>query len=82
MDLRQLRYFMAIAHAGSLTAAARQLGIAQPALSQHVLALDDGPSGHLPPRLSLGFWLVWYSRGHNRFPVVHFDLFLAYGPLV
>jgi LysR family nitrogen assimilation transcriptional regulator len=40
MDLRQLRYFTAIAHAGSLTAAARQLRIAQPALSQHVLALE------------------------------------------
>lgn len=41
MDLRQLRYFAAIADAGSLTAAARVLGVAQPALSQHVLALES-----------------------------------------
>ncbi|SJZ44261.1 LysR family transcriptional regulator, nitrogen assimilation regulatory protein [Enhydrobacter aerosaccus] len=40
MDLRQLRYFTAIAREGSLTAAARYLRIAQPALSQHVLALE------------------------------------------
>lgn len=40
MDLRQLRYFVTIAHAGSVTAAARQLRVAQPALSQHMLALE------------------------------------------
>jgi LysR family transcriptional regulator, nitrogen assimilation regulatory protein len=41
VDIRQLRYFIAIADAGSLTQAAHRLGIAQPALSQHVLALES-----------------------------------------
>lgn len=40
MDVRQLRYFIAIAEEGSLSAAAQRLGVAQPALSQHVIALE------------------------------------------
>jgi LysR family nitrogen assimilation transcriptional regulator len=40
MNFRQLRYFVGVAEAGSFTAAARQLAVAQPALSQHVLALE------------------------------------------
>jgi LysR family transcriptional regulator, nitrogen assimilation regulatory protein len=40
VDIRQLRYFIAIADAGSLTQAALRLGVAQPALSQHILALE------------------------------------------
>ncbi len=40
MDLRQLRYFVSIVEAGSFTAASQQLRIAQPSLSQHVIALE------------------------------------------
>ena len=40
MDIRQLRYFVAIAEQGSLSAAAQALGIAQPSLSQHVIKLE------------------------------------------
>lgn len=40
LDLRRLRYLVAIAECGSMSAAARQLGIAQPALSHHVSELE------------------------------------------
>jgi len=42
MDIRQLRYFIAIAETGSFSRAAARLGVAQPALSQHVLAMEAG----------------------------------------
>lgn len=40
MDIRQLRYFIAIVEARSFSRAAEQLRVAQPALSQHVLAME------------------------------------------
>ena len=40
MDIRQLRYFIAIVEARSFSRAAEQLHVAQPALSQHVLAME------------------------------------------
>ncbi|MFU8833665.1 MAG: LysR family transcriptional regulator [Roseovarius sp.] len=40
MDIRQLRYFVAIAEAPSLSAAALHLGVAQPSLSQHVTKME------------------------------------------
>lgn len=41
MDVRQLRYFIGVFEAGSFTAAAHRLGVAQPALSQTVIALEN-----------------------------------------
>ena len=41
IDLRQLRYFVAIVDSGSLTRAAGVLHIAQPALSQQMSALES-----------------------------------------
>lgn len=40
MDLRQLRYFQAVASAGRITTAARELGITQPALSIALAKLE------------------------------------------
>lgn len=40
MDIRQLRYFIAISESGSFSRAAEQVRIAQPALSQHVQAME------------------------------------------
>lgn len=40
MDIRQLKYFLAIAEAGQITKAANQLHITQPPLSQQMLLLE------------------------------------------
>lgn len=40
MDLRQLRYFVAIVQSGSISRAAAQLNVAQPALSLHVRNME------------------------------------------
>ncbi|MEJ8569913.1 LysR family transcriptional regulator [Microbaculum marinum] len=40
MDIRHLRYFIAISEERSLSAASQRLGVAQPSLSQHVIRLE------------------------------------------
>jgi LysR family nitrogen assimilation transcriptional regulator len=41
MDLRQVRYFVAVAEAGGFSAASAALGVAQSALSRHVQCLEQ-----------------------------------------
>jgi LysR family transcriptional regulator, benzoate and cis,cis-muconate-responsive activator of ben and cat genes len=41
MELRQLKHFLAVGEAGSITAAARQLRLTQPALSRQMKALEE-----------------------------------------
>lgn len=41
MDIRQLKYFLAIAEEGQITAAARRLRLAQPPLSQQMKLLEE-----------------------------------------
>lgn len=53
MELRSLRYFVAIVDCGSLTRASRSLYVAQPALSHHVASLEEElgvPLLHRSPR--------------------------------
>lgn len=40
MDIKKLRYFIAIAETGAFSRAAERLHVAQPALSQHILAME------------------------------------------
>ena len=41
MTPRQLKYFVEIVESGSLSNASQSLGVAQPALSQHIAAMED-----------------------------------------
>jgi DNA-binding transcriptional LysR family regulator len=53
MTLHQLRIFLAVAHATTLTRASKQLGLAQPSVSKQLATLE----GSLGTRL--------FNRGHN-----------------
>jgi len=54
LDIRQLRYFMAIAAEGSLSAAAKRLGMSQPSLSQQLAVLESELGVELLARSSRG----------------------------
>lgn len=58
MELRQLRYFVAVCAAGSVTAAAKTLHIAQPALSRQMTALENELGVPLLVRLPRGIALT------------------------
>ncbi|MDB5531941.1 MAG: transcriptional regulator, LysR family [Hyphomicrobiales bacterium] len=58
MDLRQLRYFVAVAEARNLVAAARTLALSQPALTKAIQALEQDCGSKLFERRSRGVVLT------------------------
>lgn len=58
LDLRQLRYFRAIAEAGSISAASQSLSVAQPALSLHVRNMEEHLGTKLLTRKARGVELT------------------------
>lgn len=58
MDLRQLTYFLAIAETGSVSAASRQVHIAQPALTRQLRLLEEDLATRLFERRSSGMELT------------------------
>ena len=62
MNLRQLTSFLAVVEEGSLTRAARRLGIAQPSLSQQIKTLEAELGGALIERLPRGAKLTPAGR--------------------
>lgn len=62
MTLTQLRYFLAISNAGTMSAAARQIGIAQPALSLQLAHLEAELGQKLFARHGRGMSLTEMGR--------------------
>jgi LysR family hydrogen peroxide-inducible transcriptional activator len=62
MELHQLRYFCAVARAGSFTRAAVEEGVAQPSLSEQVVKLEKTLGAKLFDRLSRSVQLTEYGR--------------------
>lgn len=58
MDLRHLRYFVAVAEEGSISGAARLCGISQPSMSEQIRVLESELGEELIRRLSRGVALT------------------------
>lgn len=69
MNLAQLRAFYAVVHHGTFSAAAQSLGVSQPAITQHVRALEEAIGSRLFHRRGSGVELT--SDGTDLLPHVH-----------
>lgn len=85
MDLRQIRYFVGIVECGSLTRAAQEMNVAQPALSQHLKRLEEDLGQPLLLRTRRGVvpteaGRILYERGRSllgQMEVLREDLLTA-----
>ena len=66
MDLRQLRYFVAIAETGNVREAAERVRVAQSALSRHVRSLEDELGVQLLDRHARGVSLTGAGKRLNQ----------------
>ena len=62
MDIKQLRYFTVLAHAGNMTSAARSLYITQQALSRAIIKLEEELDVPLFERTQQGMRLTEYGK--------------------
>jgi DNA-binding transcriptional LysR family regulator len=62
MELRQLRYFLAVADAGSFSGAAAALGVIQPTVSQYIQRLETRLHTNLFERHARGVRLTFAGR--------------------
>lgn len=69
MNLAQLRAFHAVAKQGTFSAAALALNVSQPAVTQHVRALEEAIGGRLFHRRGTGVELT--ADGNDLLPHVH-----------
>ncbi len=69
VDLRHLKYFLAIAEARSISVAAQTIGVAQPSLSQHLKRMEEELGVRLVERSPRGTMLTeegWVLVEHAR----------------